>query len=138
MGSSVIQIVVTLIIVIVFFYLAYILTRTVAGGRFLGVHGKNIRVLEKLPLSKDTSILLLRAVDKVLVVGVTSAGMTVLRELAPEEVPAEQLSETPPSFGEAFRTALRDTMPTEGMRSRVAKWLHVEQTDKDSNHAKHL
>ena len=133
--ESILQIIVTLIIVALFFYFAYILTRSVAGGHYLGVRGKNIRVMEKLPLSKDTSILLLKAVDKVLVVGVTPAGMTTLREVPPEEVPQEEEQQAAVSFSEAFRIAVRDSMPSNRLRDRVGRWLHVK---KDDDRAKHL
>ncbi|MFT8887927.1 MAG: flagellar biosynthetic protein FliO [Ethanoligenens sp.] len=133
--GAIIKLLLTVVIVIIFFFLAYVVTRVVAGGNFLGVRGKNIRILEKLPLSRDSSILLLRAVDKVLVVGVTPSGMTTLRELAPDAVELEEPPATPQDFATVFKIALRDSVPRGRVRERVSKWLHVE---KDEEHDKHL
>lgn len=131
---DILKLLLTLVIVVVFFYLAYIVTKVIAGGNFLGIKGKNIRVLEKLPLSRDSSILLLKAVDKVLVVGVTSSGMTTLRELDPDQVEIEEQPAAGQDFTTIFKTALRDSIPNGRVRRQVEKWLRME---KDRNHDKH-
>lgn len=132
--GTIIKLLLTLFIIILFFFLAYVVTRVVAGSNFLGVKGKNIRILEKLPVSKDSSILLLRAVDKVLVVGVTPSGMTTLRELDPDAVELEEQTEGAPDFAAAFKTALRDSVPNGRIRRQVGKWLHIEEDGKDDKH----
>ncbi|ADU28057.1 flagellar biosynthetic protein FliO [Ethanoligenens harbinense] len=126
---EIIKLLLTLAIVVLFFFLAYVVTRIVAGGHFLGMRGgRNIRVLEKVPLSRDSSILLVRAVDKVLVVGVTSSGMTTLRELDPETVEQEEVPAAQ-DFATVFKVALRDSMPGGKLRAQVGKWLHIEKDD---------
>lgn len=132
---EILKLLLALVIVVAFFFLAYIVTRVVAGGNFLGIKGKNIRILEKLPLSRDSSILLLKAVDKVLVVGVTSSGMTTLRELEPDAVEIEEPTAGGQDFASVFKIALRDSVPKGRLRDQVGKWLHVE---KDEDHDKHL
>lgn len=132
---EILKLLLALVIVVAFFFLAYIVTRVVAGGNFLGIKGKNIRILEKLPLSRDSSILLLKAVDKVLVVGVTSSGMTTLRELEPDAVEIEEPTAGGQDFASVFKIALRDSVPKGRLRGQVGKWLHVE---KDEDHDKHL
>ena len=121
----------TLFIVILFLYLVYVISRVLSGGNMLGAKGKNIRVLERIQLAKDSSILLRKAVDKVMVVGVTQSGMTTLRELEPEAVKDVEMPKAPPDFASAFKTALRDSIPNGRMRKQVGKWLHMEE---EKNH----
>lgn len=132
---EILRLLLALVIIVLFFFLAYVVTRVVAGRNFLGIKGKNIRVVEKLPLSRDSSILLLKAVDKILVVGVTPSGMTTLRELELDQVEIEEPSADGQDFATVFKVALRDSVPNGRLRKQVEKWLHVE---KDEDHDKHL
>ncbi len=108
-----------LICVLVVIVLAYLFTKYVAGrnGSFLGVGGGNDRfkVLIRLSLGRDQSLVLVQAGERYLLLGVAPSGVSLVAELTQEESqalyapPSDQPA--PPSFGEALRTVLKQKKP---------------------------
>lgn len=98
--------------------LAYWFTKHVVGrGRLgnLGVGGGtgNLRVLDQLALGKDQRLLVVRAGERFLLLGVTASGISTLAEFTPEEAEAWLAAEKthseqcPPSFTEALQKVLK-------------------------------
>ena len=94
--------------------LAYWFTKHVVGrGKLwnLGTGGgaSNLRVLGRLTLGKDQQLLVVRAGERCLLLGVTGAGISTLAEFTPEEAEAwlaadhVQSEQSPPSFTEALQ-----------------------------------
>lgn len=109
-----------LICVLVVVVLAYLFTRSVAGrgGGMAGLSGasERFKVLSRLSLGREQGVMLVKAGEKFLLLGVTPAGITLLKELTQEEAdaicpPPDPDLPPPPSFGEALRTVLKQKKP---------------------------
>lgn len=97
--------------------LAYWFTKYVVGRGRLGKLGagggtENLRVLSQLSLGKDQRLLVVRAGERFLLLGVTASGISMLAEFTPEEaetwIAAEKnQTEQPPSFTEALQKVLK-------------------------------
>ena len=108
-----------LICVLAIAALAYLFTKYVAGrnGGLLGAGGgtAHFKVLARLSLGRDQSLVLVRAGERYLLLGAAPSGVTLTAELTPEEAkalyqpPSDQPS--PPSFAEALRTVLKQKKP---------------------------
>ena len=116
--SSLFSLIWMLVCVLVVIVLAYLVTRYVAGrGGMIGASGgsERFKVLARLPLGREQSAVLVKAGEKYLLLGVTASEIAVLKELTREEaeavyaLPPDQ--PTPPSFGEALRTVLKQKKP---------------------------
>lgn len=116
--DSILSLMWVLVCVLVIVVLAYLFTKYVAGrGGFLGAGGGNgqFKVLARLSLGRDQSLVLVRAGERYLLLGVAPSGVTLTAELTEEEAkalyapPAGQPA--PPSFGEALRTVLKQRKP---------------------------
>ena len=109
-----------LICVLVVVVLAYLFTRYVAGrgDGMAGLSGasERLKVLSRLSLGREQGVMLVKAGEKFLLLGVTPAGITLLKELTQEEAdaicpPPDPDLPPPPSFGEALRTVLKQKKP---------------------------
>jgi flagellar protein FliO/FliZ len=101
--------------------LAWLFTRYLAGcapglGGFLPGRSGKLRLLERMPLGREQSLVVVRAGEKVLLLGVTGSGISLLQELSAEEAAAwdsEAQAASPAAGPEApipFRDALRDVL----------------------------
>ena len=116
--SSLFSLIWLLVCVLAVVVLAWLVTKYVAGrGGAIGVSGgsERFKVLSRLPLGREQSAVLVKAGEKYLLLGVTPSGISLLKELTAEEaeavyaLPPDQ--PTPPSFGEALRTVLKQKKP---------------------------
>ena len=103
-----------LVCVVLIIGLAYWFTKYVAGRGGFGVFqaGRQMEVLDQLPLGRDQRVVLARAGGRYLLLGATPAGITLLAELTEEEAAAwkresPQAAEGKPGFKEAFTAALK-------------------------------
>lgn len=104
-----------LIAIVVVIGLAYWFTRYVVGNRlFLGMGptgNRQMQVLDQLPVGKEQRLVVVRAGERYLLLGVTGQNISVLAELTAEE--AEQwLQENgtenrPPDFKQALIDSLQ-------------------------------
>lgn len=94
--------------------LAYLFTRGIAGRGGAGLRGMSgkgqLRVLSRLSVGREQSVVLVQAGEKYLLLGVASSGVSVLERLTKEQ--AQQMcpgldQPAPPGFKEAFGEALR-------------------------------
>ena len=116
--DSLISLIWLLVCVLAIVVLAWLFTRYVAGrGGMIGASGgsERFKVLSRLSLGREQSAVLVKAGEKYLLLGVTSSKITVLKELTQEEAEAVYVpppdQPTPPSFGEALRTVLKQKKP---------------------------
>lgn len=108
-----------LICVLSIVVLAYLFTKYVAGrnGSLFSTGGgaAQFKVLARLPLGRDQSLVLVQAGERYLLLGAAPSGVTLTAELSPEEAkalyqpPSDQ--PPPPSFAEALRTVLKQKKP---------------------------
>ena len=105
-----------LVCVVVIIVLAYLFTKYVAGrsGSFLGARSGTgqFKVLARLSLGREQSLVLVQAGERHLLLGVAPSGVSLVAELTGEEAQALCARPTPdqpapPSFGEALRTVLK-------------------------------
>ncbi len=92
--------------------LAYWFTKYIAGrgsfGSFQG--GRQMEVLDRLPLGRDQSVILARVGERYLLLGAGTAGITLLTELTAEEAASWKTAKPPegdPSFKEAFAAMVK-------------------------------
>ncbi len=101
--------------------LAWLFTRYLAGrapglGGFLPGRGGKLRLLERMPLGREQSLVVVRMGEKVLLLGVTGSGISLLQELSAEEAAAWDSEVPTASSTDAsaapipFREALREVL----------------------------
>jgi len=117
------SIIYSILVVVVVFFLAWFVTRLVASRSSFAGHGKNISIIEKLAISKDSYIMLVKAFDNFLLVGVTAQGMTVLKEIDSENIDKELLTIKKESFAEILRSTIDQTLPNGKMKKTVNDFL---------------
>jgi len=109
-----------LICVLAVIALAYLFTRYVAGkgGSFpgSGSGSDQFKVLGRLSLGREQSLVLVQAGERYLLLGAAPSGVTLVAELTQEEAQAlyprpSPDQPAPPSFGEALRTVLKQRKP---------------------------
>ena len=87
-------------------FLAYWATKVLARGYAAGGTGHMIEVLDRMGLGQEKQLLVVKAADKVLLLGVTAHHIEKL-----EELDAGALPQTPPSpQGGAFFAALKSAL----------------------------
>ena len=116
--GSLLSLVWMLVCVLVIIVLAFLFTKYVAGrGGMMrtAVGSERFKALARLSLGREQNVVLVKAGEKYLLLGVTSSQITVLKELTQEEAEAVYApppdQPTPPSFGEALRTVLKQKKP---------------------------
>ena len=116
--GSLLSLIWLLVCVLAIVVLAYVFTKYVAGrgGTIRAAGGsERFKALARLSLGREQNVVLVKAGEKYLLLGVTTSKITVLKELTPEEaeavyaLPSDQPA--PPSFGEALRTVLKQKKP---------------------------
>ena len=117
-GSPLLSLAWMVVCVLVIAVLAYWVTKYVAGRGGLGAFGplkmgEGLEILAQLPLGRDQRVVVARAGERFLLLGVTAAQITLLTELTEEEAALWRdqsgtagKRETP-SFREALNTVLR-------------------------------
>lgn len=119
MGGSFWELLIALVVVVIFFFLAWFVTRLVATNGSMTGKGKHIIVLEKLPLTRDSFLMIVRVFDRVLLVGVTPQGMTTLKELDSAEVDFTEGEIKKQDFASVFGNMLNTAFPDGKMRSAL-------------------
>lgn len=104
------------------FFLAWFITRAVAvNGSFNG-NGKYFTILERFPISKDSYIMLVKSFDKLLLLGVTPGGMSVLEEMEADSVDLDSFKVDKQSFASIFKNTLNQTFPDGKFKDAVKKF----------------
>jgi flagellar protein FliO/FliZ len=107
------------------FFLAWFISRAIAvNGTFNG-KGKFFTILERFPVSKDSYILLVKTFDKILLVGMTPGGMTVLDKFESDSVDLDSFKVEKQSFSSIFRDTLDKTVPDGKIKDAIEK-LHKQ------------
>jgi flagellar protein FliO/FliZ len=122
-GNAFLSVLYSIIVVIVVFFLAWFITRIVASKSSFAGQGKNIKILEKMAVSKDSYIMLVKVFDKLLLVGATSQGMTVLKEIDAEGIDMELLNIKKESFADILKSTINQTLPEGKIKSSVNNFL---------------
>ena len=111
--SNVFTILGTLALIILIFVGAYWFTKLVGrhyGGRTAG-QTSSMKVLERMVLGADSSLVIVRVKDKVLLLGIKQQRVTLLQELDaeqyPDEGPAATANGKGAQFTEIFKNSLR-------------------------------
>ena len=87
-------------------YLSYVATKYLANRLSpTGRGGKNLKVVETLGISKDTSLLIVKAGEKMLLIGTTANSVSLVTELSPDELDFSDEKQAPQtmSFAEALK-----------------------------------
>ena len=108
-----------LVCVVAVIALAYLFTKYVAGrgGGMMGLSGgtDKFKVLARLSLGREQSLILVQAGERRLLLGVAPSGVSLVAELTQEEAqaicPPPSDRQAPPTFQEALRTVLRQRKP---------------------------
>lgn len=76
-----------LVLFIIIMFSAYFALKTVSKKGFFKNSGlKNMKVIERMMLSQDTSVAIVEAAGKMLLIGITSHHIELLCELSPEDI----------------------------------------------------
>lgn len=109
MGDELLTLLGTVFMILLVLVLAYVCTRLLVG-RLPGTgSGQRIRILEKVPMGKDSHLLLVKLGDAYQFLGVSQGAVTCLRQVPPEE--AEQWDQTgDDTRTSGFQAALRQVL----------------------------
>lgn len=118
------QVIAVLFVVVVIFFLAWYIPHVIAKKGSFGAKGRNIAILEKIPVSKDSYIMLLKTFDKVILVGVTPGGMTTLREIGEGEYQPEDIDGSQPGFSQILKETLAASIPEGKIRDTFDKFIN--------------
>lgn len=99
---------------IVFFVIVligcYFITKWISVKSYTLIKSRNLRVIERIPLDKDKSIILLERGDKVYLLGVTSNGMSILDTLSKDDIVENKVNkESFITFDKIFRRYTDET-----------------------------
>ena len=87
------QLIFGLILFVSILYLSYVATKGISKKLSLnGRGGKNLKIIESVSVGRESSMLLVKAGEKILVVGATSHSLTLISELSPDEINEEDVS----------------------------------------------
>lgn len=87
------QLIFGLILFVGILYLSYVATKGISKKLSLnGRGGKNLKIIESVSVGRESSMLLVKAGEKILVVGATSHSLTLISELSPDEINEEDVS----------------------------------------------
>lgn len=100
-----------LLAIALIFFLAWFVTRLVAQNGAFNGRGKYFTVLERFPVGKDSYIMLVRSFDKLLLLGMTPGGITLLKELEADSVDLESFAAEKQSFSSILKSTLDSTLP---------------------------
>lgn len=122
--KEILQMLVILLAIAAVFFLAWFVTRIVAQNGSFNGRGRYFTVLEKFPVTKDSYIMLLKSFDKLLLIGVTSGGMTVLKELDADSVDLGDIKVEKQSFSSIFKNTLETTLPDGKLKEKLQNYLN--------------
>ena len=109
-GNTVLSLLGSLILFILILVLAWFCVRWFGGQFRTGTVGGKLRVLERMPLAPDRSLMVVRIGGQVFLLGVTSQHIEKIAELDPELYPEDSAG---PSGNERFAATL-ETMLKRG------------------------
>lgn len=121
---DILQVIAVLIVVVVIFFLAWYIPHVIAKKGSFGAKGRNIAILEKIPVSKESYIMLLKTFDKVILVGVTPGGMTTLREIEDGEYQPEDIASSQQGFSQALKDAIAGSIPEGKIKDTFDKFIN--------------
>ena len=101
-GSIFAGVAIVIILVICYFVTKYIANK---GGSMAGVRSSYIKVIDRFGIAKDKAILLLEVSGKILLVGVTNQGITLISTL--DELKEQEIEQRPAGRGGALMSILR-------------------------------
>lgn len=94
----------SLIGIVLVIVLAYFSSKWL-GKRYSGLNsGKNLKIIERIMLGKESSIVLAELLGEKYLIGVTSKEIILLKELG--EIPIEVKEENMPQFAEIFMNSM--------------------------------
>lgn len=101
----------TILLMLAVFVGAYYVSKLV--GRRYSIQGrqgasKRVSVLESTPVGKDSAVVVVKAGERVFLIGTTPRELTFLSELDPESFPDLPAENKP---AQSFRSVLRSVMP---------------------------
>lgn len=113
-----------LLLFVLVLLLAWFCTRWIGGYyRSRGVQGGTVRVVERTAIGPDRTLMVVRAGERVWLLGVTPQSITPIGELSPDAYPEEGVPEVLPGPGE-FSMALQDA---------VKKWMPGKKQEERGN-----
>lgn len=112
------KLIAALLVIVFIFYLAWRIPQIVAKKGGMGAAGKNIRVIERVQVTRDSYIVLVRAFDKVLVLGVTPGGVNA------SDVEEAGSAPQAKGFADVLREAVADTLPEGRMRDAFDRFIN--------------
>lgn len=110
-----------ILVVVLIFFLAWYIPRFLSTRNGMTGNGRNIVVLEKIVLSKDSSIVLVKAFGKLILVGITPHGMEKLMEAEETAVEIQGNETSTESFTEILKKNLNSALPEGKIKEAVGK-----------------
>lgn len=121
MGPTILSLLFTIVVIVFICFLAWFVTRFVASRGNVGIRGGNICVIEKIMISRESCIALIKIADKLLLIGVTPQGMTTLKEFDAGDVSLAEAPEKAENFAQAMRQAIDEALPDGAVKKAVGK-----------------
>ena len=117
---------------ILILYLAYFATKKIGKRMSVrGVGGKNIRIIDSVSIGQHGSIMLIMTAGKLLLVGITQNGMSLLSELDPSEIDIDEDSPQNGTmdFSQALKKAIEQKFGKKAKNSKENSEDNVDGSD---------
>ncbi|EQB87778.1 flagellar protein FliO/FliZ [Clostridium punense] len=122
----------TLLKILVFFpfTIALILILGKVGSKFnLGTSGKFMKILERLPLSKENSLLIVKVGDKAYLISSSNGKIEILKEMEPEEI--EKIREINALNMQQFNNGIEGIKMDSFKLSKLISKFNLKKSDDD-------
>lgn len=105
-----------LVVLILVLVLAYYTTRTLGKGINIRPENSNMRVLDRLAVGRDSSLLVVKVQERILLLGLSPAGIQNLGEL--EAYEKKNPAEAPPDFAALLAGQMKAHIHWEGKHKK--------------------
>lgn len=134
MIEAVLSMVLVLAMFILVLVLAYYATKFV--GKKYGARGQGsqmIRVLDRVAISQDKQLLIIRAAGKTMLIGTAPHAISKLCDIDETELPPEPDEEPGPAFSQVLSNLIRDGIPPRGKKKQGGdeETIHEEDRSRD-------
>jgi|GEM_PF-3137859 len=85
------RVIISLLVIVTLIYLSVFLMRRLSGGRIHSGREKTVQVLEQTYIAPKKSVCLLKLADRLVLIGVSDAGISLLTEIDYGSLPSECL-----------------------------------------------
>ncbi len=105
-----------LVVLILVLVLAYFTTRLLGSGALGKPRFSGMKILDRMPVARDSSLLVVQVQHRIFLLGVSPAGIVKLEEL--DTYTQQDQTENPPDFAAVFKEQMKHYLPQGGKQKK--------------------